>query len=128
MMRPVGFQAIASQAVNLPAMGRGPATLQALPQDTIQFGYAGALESANKKLVTRATEILETANNGKPIEPGQKIYLTGSSDNLPFLRVLTEVAYRDFKSGPIYHNLTEPGLEALKLNMAFTKNLPIKRQ
>jgi aminopeptidase len=61
-------------------------------------------------LKTFATQLLQQQN----LQPGQKLYLKATSDQLPLVRQLVEVAYRDFQSGLVVPQIIEPEFEALK--------------
>ena len=61
-------------------------------------------------LQTYATQLLRQQN----LQPGQKLYLKATSDQLPLVRQLVEVAYRDFQSGLVVPQIIETEFEALK--------------
>ena len=71
------------------------------------------LNSADK-IEVMAMRLLRQVNDGKPLKDHQRLYIKASSDYLPLVYKLEQVAYRVFGSDFVSIRLIEPEFEKLK--------------
>lgn len=89
----------------------GPISPQSL-QTARQTGINQNLES---KIDSVALKLLQNANGqNAPLKPNQKLIIKGSSDLLPLVHRIHELAYKNFQSGKVSLDLVEPQIEKLK--------------